>query len=229
MELERFQENIGVTFKDPDLLKRALTHRSYINENPSKSLKHNERLEFLGDAVMELVVTEYLFDVYPEKNEGELTSYRAALVNTHSLSEVAQKLEIEKVILMSRGETKDTGRARNFILANSVEAIIGAIHLDQGYPEAKKFIDSFIISRLQEVLESGSWIDDKSLFQEKAQEEVGVTPTYKTLKQEGPDHAKHFTVGVYLGKEEVSQGEGDSKQEAEQVAARKALEEKNWK
>lgn len=221
------EEKIGTKFKNKDLLLQALTHRSYLNENPKWHLDHNERLEFLGDAVLELVVTEHLYANYPNP-EGELTNWRAALVNAVILSEISKAFDLNSYILLSRGEAKDTGRARQYILANAMEAVIGAIHLDQGYEEATKFIDRFILSELPRVLEKRLYRDAKSLFQEQAQEKVGITPSYEVLKEWGPDHARNFSVGVYLGKELVAEGEGPSKQEAQQKAAEEALKKKGW-
>ncbi len=224
----KFEEKIKLKFKDREILKQAFTHRSYLNENPSKGLKHNERLEFLGDAVLELIITEYLYKKYPEKNEGEMTSLRAALVNAIMLSEVAGEIGVGDYLLLSKGEAKDTGKARQYILANTFEAIVGAIYLDQGYEGAAKFLENFLFNKVEKIIKEKLWIDAKSLFQEKAQDETGVTPSYSTIKEEGPDHAKSFTIGVYLGKDLVAQGQGSSKQEAEQDAARNALQQKNW-
>ncbi len=223
-----FEERISVTFNDKALLKQAFVHRSYLNENKEFPLGHNERLEFLGDAVLELVITDYLYGKYPEKNEGELTALRSALVNANTLHAVGSQLGINDFLLLSRGEAKDTGRARQYILANTMESIIGAIYLDRGYDVAKKFIHDFITPHLDKVIEDESWIDAKSLFQEKAQEHTGITPLYKTIKEVGPDHDKHFTVGVYLKNDLIAQGEGDSKQDAEQMAARNGLKSKDW-
>lgn len=228
MNFTEFEEKIGVTFTDKDLIKRAFTHRSFLNENKSSGLKHNERLEFLGDAVLELVVTHFLFAEYPDRNEGELTAYRAALVNTIMLSAVGQELELSNHLLLSKGEMQDNGRARQYILANTMEAIIGAIYLDQGYETAKQFILNYITPRIEQVLKERTWIDAKSLFQERSQEHEGVTPSYETLKEEGPDHDKHFTVGVFINAKKVGEGNGNSKQEAEQAAARDALDKKGW-
>lgn len=227
--LEDFQKRIEVNFNDIELLRRALIHRSYINENKNSGLEHNERLEFLGDAVLELVITDFLFNKYPSKPEGELTSLRAALVNTVSLKKVAQSLDINESMYLSRGESKDTGRAREFILANAVEALIGAVYLDQGYDSAKRFIEKFISIYTEKIVEEKLWIDAKSLFQEKAQEIESETPDYKVLEEKGPDHDKMFVSGVYLKDELVASGEGQSKQEAEQEAARIALEKRDWK
>ena len=223
------EKKIGTKFKNKDYLVQALVHRSYLNENREFPLAHNERLEFLGDAVLELVVTEYLFENYLNP-EGELTNWRAALVNAKMCSVVASELELENYLFLSHGESKDAGtKAREYILANVLEAVIGAIYLDQGWDITKQFITRWVISKLPEVLEQGLWIDPKSRFQESAQELTGVTPTYKVLKEEGPDHDKIFVVGVYLDKEKVAEGQGGSKQEAQVEAAEKALKEKGWK
>lgn len=225
--LKDLEEKIEVDFKNKDLLLQALTHRSYLNENTQWHLEHNERLEFLGDAVLELVVTEYLYANYPNP-EGELTNWRAALVNSVMLAKIAGKLDLNDYLLLSRGEAKDTGRARQYILANTVEAVIGAIYLDQGYEPSKKFIERFVLPELPDILKGRLYKDAKSLFQEQAQEHVGVTPTYEVLKQWGPDHAKQFEIGVFLDHELVASGEGKSKQEAQQVAAENALKTKGW-
>ena len=224
----QFEQKIGYQFKNERLLEQAFTHRSYINENRGERREHNERLEFLGDAVLELVVTEFLFAKYPDKPEGDLTSYRAALVNTVSISNSATNLGMNEFLLLSRGEAKDTGRARQIILANAFEAVIGAIYLDQGYESAKKFIAEQLFHKTDEVVEKGLWQDAKSRFQEIAQEKNSVTPSYDVISQTGPDHDKRFVVGVYLGEEQIAAGEGRSKQEAEQVAAQKALIAKGW-
>lgn len=228
MDFGEFEKIINISFKDKNLLRTAFTHRSYLNEQKKSDFEHNERLEFLGDAVLELVVTEYLFDRFPEKPEGELTSLRAALVNATTCARVSGSLNINDFLLLSKGESKDTGRARQIILANTLESVIGAIYLDQGYEVVKDFIFKNVASLTDEILETQSWIDSKSLFQEKAQEMTSVTPSYKVLKEIGPDHDKKFVAGVFLEDEEVAQGEGNSKQEAEQEAAKKALEVKEW-
>jgi ribonuclease-3 len=227
-DFSKFEAISGVTFKNKELLRRAFTHRSYLNENRGAESSHNERLEFLGDAVLELMVTEYLFEKYPDSNEGDLTAYRASLVNAITLSEAAQKINVNDFLLLSKGEAKDTGKARQYILANTMEAIIGAIYLDQGYDASKYFISKNLFHLIDKIIEDKSWIDAKSKFQEKAQEKESLTPQYKSLKEEGPDHDKRFTVGVYLDQDLVAEGDGMSKQEAEQVAARKALEAKGW-
>lgn len=227
-DFAKFEETSGIIFKNKELLRRAFTHRSYLNENRSAESSHNERLEFLGDAVLELSVTEYLFQKYPDSTEGDLTAYRAALVNAITLSEAAQKINVNDFLLLSKGEAKDTGKARQYILANTMEAIIGAIYLDQGYDAAKYFISQNLFHLIDKIVEEKTWIDAKSKFQEKAQEKESLTPQYKSLKEEGPDHDKKFTVGVYLDKDLIAEGLGMSKQEAEQVAARKALEIKGW-
>jgi len=215
---------LGVTFKNLDLLVEALTHRSYLNEHRTGG-NHNERLEFLGDAVLELAVTHFLFEKFPGKPEGDLTAYRAALVNTFSLADEAERLGVNDMLLLSKGERKDTGRARQIILANAFEAILGALYLDQGYEAAERFLSVNLYQKIDTVIEKRSWKDAKSHFQEVAQDKKGITPTYKTLLEEGPDHDKRFTVGVFLeGKKEIARGEGPSKQEAEQAAAQAALD-----
>ncbi len=223
-----FEEKIGVTFANKNLLQQAFIHRSYLNEHRGVNVEHNERLEFLGDAVLELSVTRFLFEKFPDKTEGDLTAYRAALVNTNTISDVATKLGMNEYLMLSRGEAKDTGRARQYILANTFESVIGAMYLDQGYEIAERFIATTIFPLIDEVVKKRLWQDDKSHFQEEAQERVSVTPTYKILKETGPDHDKHFTVGVYLNNELVAEGEGKSKQEAEQSAAQAALLKKGW-
>jgi ribonuclease III len=227
-EFGGFEKLIGIEFKNKDLIKQAFTHRSFLNEHKSLKGKHNERPEFLGDAVLELVITDYLYEKYPEKTEGDLTSIRSALVNAQTCAEVARKINVNDYLLLSKGEAKDVGRARQYILANALEAIIGAIYLDQGYEIAKKFILEYIAPMTEQIVREELWVDAKSKFQEKAQDEVGTTPSYKTLKEEGPDHDKKFTVGVFLGDTLVAEGSGDSKQDAEQSAARRALKEKDW-
>lgn len=228
MDLDNFQKKIDITFNDLSLLQQAFVHRSYINENRQSGLSHNERLEFLGDAVLELVITDFLYKKYTDKAEGELTSYRSALVNADTCAEIAKKINIGDYLLLSKGESKDTGRARQYILANALEALIGAIYLDQGLPKATDFIEKNFTPMIEKIISEGSHVDSKSLFQEKAQEFDGITPLYKTIKETGPDHEKKFTVGVYVGKELIGTGEGVSKQEAEQQAARKALESRGW-
>jgi ribonuclease-3 len=222
-DYSKFEEKTGIKFNDESLLTRAFTHRSYLNENRDSDLKHNERLEFLGDAVMELVTTDYLFKQFPKKNEGELTAYRASLVNTQTISEASTELEFNDHLLLSKGEAKDTGRARQYILANTFESVIGAIYLDQGYDAARQFIEKFLIVKLDKILSDGTWIDAKSKLQEIIQEKMSITPTYKIVKEEGPDHDKKFTVALYYGEAEIATAEGKSKQEAEQEAAREVL------
>jgi len=228
MEFGSFEQKINFTFKNQRLLETAFTHRSYLNENRRPGAEHNERLEFLGDAVLELAVTEFLYAKYPTKPEGELTAFRAALVNTQSIAAAATDLGMNEYLLLSRGEAKDTGRARGIILANAFEAVIGAIYLDQGYKPAYDFIDAQLFHKTDEVVEKRLWQDSKSRFQEIAQEKAGVTPTYELVNQTGPDHDKRFVVAAYLGRDKVAQGEGRSKQEAEQDAAQKALAAKGW-
>lgn len=218
---------LGLTFSDLRLLEEALTHRSYVNENRDAG-NHNERLEFLGDAVLELATTRFLFDKFPEKPEGDLTAFRAALVNTYSLAETAEKLGFNDMLLLSKGESRDTGRARQIILANAFEAVLGALYLDQGYDAAEAFVAKHLYPKIDEVIAKRAWQDAKSRFQEASQEKRSITPAYRTLAEEGPDHDKRFTVGAYLGDEEVARGAGKSKQEAEQAAAQAALEKTGW-
>jgi ribonuclease-3 len=227
-DLSKLESILGVEFSDKKTLLSAVTHRSYLNENRTATQEHNERLEFLGDAVLELVITDYLFSKYPEKPEGELTSVRAALVNTNTLAEASTKLGVNEFMLLSKGESKDTGRARQYILANAFEALVGAIYLDQGYPKARDFIAGRLFDMTDDIVAKKLWQDAKSRFQEMAQEHAGVTPAYKTLREDGPDHNREFTVGVYLKDVLIAEGSGKAKQEAEQKAAEKALQVKGW-
>jgi ribonuclease III len=227
VDTEQLKGKLGISIGNTDLFQEALTHRSYLNEHRNYAFPHNERLEFLGDAVLELVVTRYLFDRF-DNPEGELTSYRAALVNGDMLAKIGQDLSVQDFLLMSRGESKDTGRARNYLIANAMEAIIGAIYLDQGYDAASEFILKHVISHMQEVLDQELYTDPKSRFQEMAQEKVGVTPSYRVLREWGPDHDRHFLAGVFLGEEKAAEGEGPSKQDAQRDAAKKALQAKGW-
>ena len=222
-DIELFEKESGVRFRDKDLLKQAFTHRSYLNENPESGLQHNERLEFLGDAVLELVVTEYLYKSYPDKPEGELTMWRAALVNAKMLAVVAKDLKLGDYLLLSHGEARETGKARDYILANATEALLGALHLDRGLKVCDKVIEQYVLCKLPQILKEKLFEDSKSRFQELAQEEHGITPSYQVLREWGLDHEKHFQVGVIIGKDLIAQGEGTSKQEAEQEAAKAAL------
>ena len=227
-DFSAFEKTIGVTFRNHELLQQAFTHRSYVNEHRGEVAGHNERLEFLGDAVLELASTHFLYEKFPENDEGELTAYRAALVNAVTCAEVANALEMNDYLLLSRGEEKDQGRARGVLLANAFEALIGAIYLDQGYDTAQAFIARHLLPKIDDIIAKRLWQDAKSTLQEKVQEHQGVTPSYKVLKETGPDHDKHFLVGVYAKSELLAQGEGKSKQEAEQSAARAALDAKGW-
>lgn len=226
-ELKEFEGLLGLEFKNKDIITQALVHRSYLNEHPDFELGHNERLEFLGDAVLELVVTEFLYSNYPNP-EGELTNWRAALVNASILSGIAKEMRVDDYMYMSRGESKSEGKARQSILANVFEALIGAIYLDQGYDASMKFISDKVLVELPNILEHKLYLDAKSRFQEAAQEHIGVTPTYKVLKEDGPDHAKQFQIGVFLENDLIAKGEGSSKQEAQMDAARNGLDEKGW-
>ena len=228
-ELSIFEKSLGVKFSNQNLLKQALVHRSYLNEHADFPLAHNERLEFLGDAVLELIVTEYLFKEFPDEQEGQLTNWRASLVNAKMLSVIANEVGIEENMYLSRGESKDANsKARQFILADAVEAVIGAIYLDQGIDVVKKFITEKIISKLDYILKNELYFDPKSKFQEISQEKFGITPHYKVLKEEGPDHAKIFEVGLFIADEQVAVGIGSSKQEAQVAAAEKGLSAKGW-
>lgn len=220
---ELLQERIGISFNDAKLLEIALTHRSFLNEHRKSKIVHNERMEFLGDAVLELVVTEFLYKNYKDP-EGVLTNWRSALVKTESLAETAQVLKLDEFIRLSRGEARNSARARLQIMANTVEALIGAIYLDQGYAVAAQFIDKYINTKLPSIIEAGSWQDSKTKLQESCQEKEGITPTYKVLEEVGPDHNKVFTVGVYVGKDLRGKGSGASKQDAQQAAAHNALQ-----
>lgn len=228
MTLAEFQEQNNIVFKNSLLLEQAFIHRSYINENPKSSLYHNERLEFLGDAVLELVVTEYLYTKYPDHNEGDLTAYRSALVNAVTLGDVATALGCNDLMRLSKGEAKDVHRARSSILADAYEALVGAIYLDSGYTPAHSFIARTLLVKTEEIIRKGLHKDAKSFVQEKSQELHNVTPTYRVENEEGPDHDKLFTVGIFFGEERIAEGNGKSKQEAETQAARNALIAKGW-
>jgi len=228
MELDELENTMEFVFKNKDLLKTSLTHRSYLNEHRDHGLPHNERLEFLGDAVLELAVTGYLYEHFPNP-EGELTNLRSALVNYKMLSEIAKNLNIEKFLLLSRGESKDQGRARAVILANAIEAVIGAMYLDSGFDKTHRFIQNHVLKLLPGIIENGSYIDPKSRLQELIQEKSGITPTYRVISESGPDHNKIFIMGVFVGENEVGKGTGPSKQEAELVAAEEALKIGEWK
>lgn len=217
------REVLGFEFKNIDLLVTALTHRSYVNEHKKSVSEHNERLEFLGDAVLELSVTDFLFNTYSEP-EGILTSWRSSLVRTESIGEAGDKLGYEPLLRMSRGEKNGSVRARQQILANAFEAVIGAIYLERGYADADAFIKKHILSKLDSILESGSWRDPKSHLQEVSQRIDGHTPVYKVLSEEGPDHDKIFTLGVFVGDKLMGKGTGPSKQNAQQEAAKAALQ-----
>lgn len=222
-DFSKLETKLSLKFKNKDLLVQAFCHRSYLNENPGFYLDHNERLEFLGDAVLELVVTSHLFEKYPKNPEGEMTSWRASLVNSDSLAETARQLDFNDYILLSRGEARDSGKARNFILANAFEAFIGALYLDQGYDKCHAVIKKHLLKKLPEIIRSGAFKDAKSRFQEISQDKTGITPTYRVISESGPDHAKHFEIGVFLSQDLVGHGEGSSKQEAELQAAADAI------
>ncbi len=227
-DFTQFEQSLGISFVNKGLLQHAFIHRSFINENPKSGLEHNERLEFLGDAVLELVVTDHLYRTYPSNPEGDLTAYRSALVNAVVIGEVALALGMNEYLLLSKGEQKDTGRARSTILANTYESFVGALYIDQGYESCKTFIHATLLPRLIEIIAKKSWKDPKSLVQEEAQEKIGVTPAYKVVAEVGPDHDKWFTVAIFFGETKVAEGKGRSKQEAQQAAAQAAIEAKGW-
>ena len=227
-DFSKLEKKIKIEFKNKDLLVQAFCHRSYLNENPDFHLSHNERLEFLGDAVLELVVTNWLFHKYTDKPEGELTNWRASLVNAKSLSEVASELNFNDYLLLSKGEQREMGKARFYILSDTFEALIGAVYLDQGYESCRKFIEENLTIKLPNIIKEGLYKDPKSNFQEESQERLRVTPTYEVLEEWGPDHDKHFVVGVFLEENLIAKGEGSSKQEAEESAAEEALKTKGW-
>ena len=228
IDFSRFEKKMNIIFNDKKLLEQAFIHRSYINENGGSKVSHNERLEFLGDAVLELIVTDYLYNKYPEEDEGSLTAYRSSLVNALIIGEVALELGMNEFLLLSKGEAKDIGKARGYILANTYEAYVGAVYLDRGYDIAKDFIARTLFDKIDDIVAKKLWRDHKSLIQEKSQEYLNVTPSYKVLSETGPDHDKYFTIGIFFGDELIAEGKGRSKQEAEQAAARHALEAKEW-
>jgi ribonuclease III len=228
-DFSRLEKKIGLEFKNQDLLIQSVVHRSYLNEHPEFKIYHNERLEFLGDAVLEIIVTEHLFNNYPDTPEGDLTNWRASLVNAKMLAQIANEIELESYLYLSKGEAKDANtKARQFILANAIEALIGAAYLDQGIKAARTFVKKHIIAKLEHIIKYGLYLDPKSRFQEKAQELLRVTPHYKVISETGPDHAKTFVVGLYLGEDLVTKGKGTSKQEAQIEAATKGLQKKKW-
>lgn len=221
--LESLETSLGVLFRDRALLKEALTHRSYLNEHPHWSPRHNERLEYLGDAVLELAVSDALYRDFPESSEGELTAVRAALVNYLSMASLAGEIGLGPYIRMSRGEARDQGRAREVILANAMEAVIGAMYLDAGMAPVNSLVATHLLPRTKEILATKSYKDPKSALQEQVQEKQRVTPTYRVLLEDGPPHQRVFTVGVYVDGVLAGQGTGPSKQEAEVDAAKQAL------
>ncbi|MGB0925077.1 MAG: ribonuclease III [Minisyncoccia bacterium] len=224
-----FEKKYNLEFNNKGLLEQAFIHRSYINENKGLGLEHNERLEFLGDAVLELVVTDFLFNKYPNVKEGILTAYRSALVRTESIGAAARSMGMNDLLKLSKGESRDQGKARDYILANTFEAFVGAVYLDQGYEKAKQIIANALFENIESVIESGSWKDAKSHVQELAQEHYSETPRYELVSAVGPDHDKHFIMAIYFGAKKIAQGEGNSKQKAQQNAAENALLSENWK
>lgn len=229
-EQRQLAQKLRIDFQNERLLMQALVHRSYLNEHSDFPVGHNERLEFLGDAVLELIVTEYLFLNYPEKTEGELTDWRASLVNAKTLSQIAKEIELDKYLFLSKGESKETtSKGRQYILADAMEALIGAIYLDQGSTVAQRVISELVLSKLDNIIANKLYLDPKSYFQEKAQEIYGFTPRYEVLSSSGPDHEKTFEVGLYLDDKIISTGRGMSKQEAQVDAAENGLKKEGWR
>ena len=222
------EEKTGISFEDIELIDKAFIHKSFINENRDKGLQHNERLEFLGDSVLELAATHHLFLKYPDQHEGQMTAFRSALVKGKHLAEVANDLGLGDYLFLSKGEEKSGGRQKKYILANVTEAYIGAIYIEHGYDVAEEFIDKFILKKLDDIIEKGLHIDAKSKFQEICQEKEEITPHYEIISEEGPDHNKNFTMGAYIEDQLIAKGEGTSKQKAEDDAARNALKAKGW-
>lgn len=220
---EDLEKQLKINFKDKDLLKTAFTHRSYLNEHPEENLSHNERLEFLGDSILGFIVSEYLFEKFPDKTEGDLTNFRSALVNARSLGKVAAEINLGEHLILSKGEEATGGRGRQYLLANTFEALLGAIYLDQGLEESEKFVHTFLLPMIDQIIDQKLYKDFKSLLQEEVQEKLSLTPIYKVLEEEGPDHSKTFKMGVYFGDKKIAEGTGSSKQRAEQDAAEAAL------
>ena len=228
-DLNKLQKKIGIEFDNKSLLKQSLVHRSYLNEHQDFPLGHNERLEFLGDAVLEIIVTEHLFKNYPDESEGELTNWRASLVNARMLSDIADEIGIEESLFLSKGEAKDKdSKARQFILADAIEALIGAIYLDQGIKPSSKFVERFVMSKLEHIIKNRLYFDPKSRFQEIAQDKHRITPHYNLFCESGPDNKKVFEFWLYLGDEFIAKAKGFSKQEAQVEAASKGLKKKKW-
>ena len=227
-DFKKVQENLNTTLKNEELFKTSFTHRSYLNEHTTYPNPSNERLEFLGDAVLQLLSSNFLYDKYPKSPEGDLTNFRSSIVCTPSLAAEAKRLSYGENLLLSNGEEATGGRDREYILANTLEAFIGSLYLDRGIKVCQKFIEKYLLSELPKIIENGLFRDAKSAFQEESQERAGITPTYQVLEEWGPDHAKSFIIGVFLGKTLIAKGEGSSKQEAEVEAAKNALETKGW-
>lgn len=230
VNLIKLEKILQINFKNKDLLKQAFVHRSYLNEHPNFKLWHNERMEFLGDAVLELAATEYLFKKFPDEPEGKLTNLRSSLVNTKMLAEIAQELKLSDFLYLSKGESYDTNKkAKESILANTFEAMVGAIYLDQGFKIAKNFLKRILTNKIDFIVTNQLYLDPKSRFQEVSQEKYNITPQYKMLDEKGPDHKKIFTIGLYIGEELISKGKGESKQSAQVEAAESGLKKKKWK
>lgn len=228
LPIKNFLDNSGINYKNLPLYEQAFVHRSFINENPNFERGHNERLEFLGDAVMELIVTDFLYNKYTGHSEGDLTVYRAALVNTVTLGNVATEFGFNDYLRLSKGESKDMGKARLTILADTYEALLGAIYLDVGYEECVKWVTKTLLPNTENIIKNNLYKDPKSVVQEKSQEKRQITPTYRVLSESGPDHDKIFVVGIFFGEEKVAEGRGKSKQESETAAAREAIQKYGW-
>ena len=223
-----FEKKFNLDFKDKGLLEQAFIHRSYINENKNLGLEHNERLEFLGDAVLELVITDFLYKKFPDVKEGILTAYRSSLVRTESISAAAREMGMNDLLKLSKGESRDEGKARDYILANTYESFVGAVYLDQGYESARDIIALTLFENIDSVISEGTWKDAKSYLQEMSQEHYNETPCYELVSAVGPDHDKHFVMAVYFGDKKISEGQGNSKQKAQQDAAQNALKIEGW-
>lgn len=217
------EKKLGVIFKNKDILNTALIHRSYINENRGKNLENNERLEFLGDSVLELIISDYIYTKYPTKPEGELTAIRSAIVRTESLADESRKLDVGQYLLMSRGEEDSGGKSKEYLLANMYEALLGAIYLDQGFAECQKYVERTLLKKVDNIVSEGLFIDPKTKVQEILQSRFKITPSYEIISEEGPDHDKYFTMALKVGNKKISEGHGSSKQRAEEDAAQNAI------
>lgn len=227
-DYKTLEKSTGIKFKDKSLLDQAFVHKSYLNEHKEECVESNERMEFLGDAVLELIATEYLYHNHPDHTEGEMTNYRSALVQGKNLAAISHELKLGDYLYLSHGEENSGGRSKNYILANVLEAFIGAVYLDKGFETASKFVNKFILSRLDEIIEQKLHMDPKSTLQEFVQDKMDITPNYETLSEKGPDHDKTFESGVFISGKLIAKGLGSSKQKAEESAAVNALKDISW-